>query len=66
MSPDPVFLTRQQIDAIHREQIETFGGLHGIRSDDAIKSAIAQPRNVWVYGDGDLYEIAAAFAFHIA
>ena len=27
---------------------------------------MAQPQNVYFYGDGDLYEIAAAYAFHIA
>jgi death on curing protein len=31
-----------------------------------LESAIAQPQNVYFYGDGDLYEIAAAYAFHIA
>ncbi len=66
MEHEPVFLTRGHIDAIHQDQIETFGGLHGIRSEDALESAIAQPLNVWYYGNGDLYEIAAAYAFHIA
>jgi death-on-curing protein len=63
---DPVFLTRDQIDAIHRDQIENYGGTHGIRSEDGLESAIAQPINVCYYGGGDLYEIAAAYAFHIA
>jgi death-on-curing protein len=63
---EPVFLTRDQVDTIHRDQIEAWGGLHGIRSEDALESAIAQPMNVYFYGDGDLYEIAAAYAFHIA
>lgn len=40
--------------------------MHGIRSEDALESAIAQPLNVFFYGNGDLYEIAAAYAFHIA
>jgi len=62
----PYFLTRKQIDKIHRDQIETWGGLHGLRSEHALESAIAQPQNVLFYGDGDLYEIAAAYAFHIA
>jgi len=30
------------------------------------ESAIAQPQNVYFNGGGDLYEIAAAYAFHIA
>jgi death on curing protein len=62
---EPVFLTREQIDAIHDDQIQAFGGLHGIRSENTLESAIAQPQNVWFYG-GDLYEIAAAYAYHIA
>ena len=66
MEQEPYFLTREQIDTIHRDQIEGWGGLHGLRSEDALESAIAQPQNVYFYGDGDLYEIAAAYAFHIA
>ena len=29
-------------------------------------SSIAQPLNAYFYGDGDLFEIAAAYAYHIA
>jgi death-on-curing protein len=63
---EPYFLTRKQIDTIHHDQIQAWGGLHGMRSEDALESAIAQPLNVYFYGNGDLYEIAAAYAFHIA
>lgn len=66
MEPEPYFLTREQIDTIHRDQIDAWGGLHGLRSEHALESAIAQPLNVYFYGGGDLYEIAAAYAFHIA
>jgi death-on-curing protein len=66
LEQEPYFLTREQIDTIHRDQIEAWGGLHGLRSEDALESAIAQPQNVYCYGGGDLYEIAAAYAFHIA
>jgi death-on-curing protein len=62
----PYFLTREQIDTIHWDQIEAWGGMHGLRSKDALESAIAQPQNVYFYGEGDLFEIAAAYAFHIA
>lgn len=40
--------------------------MRGARSEDALESAIAQPLNAYFYGNGDLYEIAAAYAFHIA
>jgi death-on-curing protein len=37
-----------------------------LRDEGALESAIAQPMNVYFYGDGDLGEIAGAYAFHIA
>jgi death-on-curing protein len=66
LEQEPLFLTREQIDTIHRDQLEAWGGLPGLRSEHGLESAVAQPQNVYVYGDGDLYEIAAAYAFHIA
>ena len=51
---------------IHGDQVNEFGGIHGLRDEGALESAIAQPVNVYVYGNGDLYEIAAAYAYHIA
>jgi len=63
---EPRFLTRQAVDAIHEEQIDRFGGLHGVRDENALESAIAAPQNVYHYGGGDIYEIAAAYAFHLA
>src|ERR1700733_15437206 len=63
---EPGFLTREIIDIIHEDQIETRGGLHGLRDENALESAIAAARNVYLYGGGDPYEIAAAYAYHIA
>jgi len=37
-----------------------------LRNESGLESAIAQPQNVYFYGNGDLYEIAAAYAYHIA
>ena len=61
---EPVFLAREQIDEIHRDQINEFGGLHGLRDEGALESAIAQPINVYLYGDGDLCEIARVCFSH--
>lgn len=38
----------------------------GLRNENGLESAIAHPRNVYLYGDGDLFQIAAAYAFHIS
>ena len=64
--PEPEFLTREIIDAIHEEQINVYGGLHGVRDENALESAIAAAQNVYHYGGGDVYEVAAAYAYHLA
>jgi death-on-curing protein len=38
----------------------------GLRTEHGLESAIAPPQNVCVYGNGDLFEIAAAYAYHLA
>src|SRR5579863_9094310 len=63
---EPEFLSREIVDAIHEDQIDTIGGLHGVRDENALESAIAAARNVCHYGSGDIYEIAAAYAYHLA
>lgn len=54
---EPEFLTREIVDAIHKDQIDVFGGLHGVRDENALESAIAAAQNVHHYGGGDLYEV---------
>jgi len=66
LEQEPYFLTREQIDSIHLDHSETWGGLNGLGNEDALESAIAQAKSVYSYGGGDLFEIAAAYAFHIA
>ena len=63
---EPEFLTREIIEAIHDDQLESRGGIDGLRDENALESAIAAARNVYHYGGGDVYEIAAAYAFRIA
>lgn len=46
--------------------MQAWGGLSGLRSEHGLESAIGQPQNVYSYGNGDLYEVAAAYAQCIA
>ena len=38
----------------------------GLRDRGGLEAAVHHPRNVYYYGQGDLFDIAAAYAFHIA
>lgn len=62
----PVFLTREVIDNIHADSLALFGGSAGVRDEGLVESALGSARNAWFYGRGDLFEVAAAYAFHLA
>lgn len=62
--PEPRWLSRLVVDAIHADQIREHGGLPGIRDDNALESALARPQQEWHYGDSpDIAALAAAYAF---
>jgi len=63
---EPAFLRVEQVERFHRQGLDTFGGIDGVRDRGLLESAVAQPQHVFFYEQGDLYEIAAAYAFHIA
>ena len=45
--------------------MERCRGHHGVLNEHLVESAIHQPRQTYYVGGGDLYEIAAAYAYHI-
>lgn len=46
--------------------LERHGGQDGTRDESAFKSAVVQPHNVWYFAQGDRFDVAAAYAFHLA
>jgi len=68
VTADPDFLTVEDVLLLHELQIERYGGAEGVRDHGGLDSAVAMPRMTF---DGelvhaDLFEMAAAYAFHIA
>ena len=59
-------MTRARVETFHRRSLEDHGGQDGIRNEHGLESALAQPMNVYFYGQGDLYDMAAAYAYHLA
>lgn len=52
--------------AIHAEQLEEHGGGEGIRDRALLESALARPQQLAAYGEPDVYDLAAAYAFGVA
>ena len=64
---NPTFLSLGEVLEIHRDQINRYGGDPGIRDLGLLQSALAMPAAGFGgrYLHGDLYEMAAAYLFHI-
>lgn len=52
--------------AVHEEQLAAHGGASGIRDLGLLQSALARAQNLAAYGDPDVADLAAAYAYGIA
>jgi death-on-curing protein len=52
--------------AIHDEQIAEHGGEDGILDIGLLESALHRPRNLLAYGEPDLADLAACYAYGVA
>lgn len=61
------FLTPEDIIEIHADQINRYGGKKGIRDQNLLLSAIAQPHGTFKgqYLHKTIYDKAAAYLFHL-
>ncbi|MBK9215871.1 MAG: type II toxin-antitoxin system death-on-curing family toxin [Chloracidobacterium sp.] len=65
---EPIFLTVAEVLEIHSEQLDAYGGIHGIRDQTLLESAVMTPQASFggEYLHSGIFEMAAAYAFHIA
>lgn len=61
------FLTLSEVVAIHANQVSRYGGSLGVRDLGLLDSALAAPQAMFggQYLHRDIYEMAAAYAFHL-
>lgn len=65
--PEPLFLSVEDVIEIHADQIEGYGGSLGVRDVELLRSAIGMPEAGFgdQYLHADLFEMAAAYLYHI-
>lgn len=66
MTQQWIWVTLDVAISAHAEQILEHGGGEGIREAGLLESAMARPRNLALYGEPDVSELAASYAFGIA
>lgn len=57
---------REDVVSLHDDTVREHGGSLGIRDENALRSALARPKNMLLYGrELDLFDLAAALAHGI-
>ena len=59
---EPVWISRVEVEALHRGMIEVGGGSHGLRDAALLESELARPQNQHAYGETDTFQLAASYA----
>ncbi|MBM7557997.1 type II toxin-antitoxin system death-on-curing family toxin [Halanaerobacter jeridensis] len=59
------FIKPISVIVLHQAILDDYGGTNGIRDINLLESAVAQAKNVYHYGNADLFEIAANYAYHL-
>ncbi|MEO8196776.1 MAG: type II toxin-antitoxin system death-on-curing family toxin [Thermoanaerobaculia bacterium] len=67
MPRHPIFLSLEEVLALHADQIERYGGTLGLRDPGLLSSALAMPRASFggKYLHATQHEMAAAYLFHL-
>lgn len=58
----PFWITREILEPIHAKLIARFGGLHGLRDEGLLESALNRPLQAHSYGQPDLFDLGALYA----
>ena len=66
-TPEPRWVSRTVVEAIHFDMLRSHGGMPGVRDEDGLESALTRAKQRLVYEpDTDLPRLAAAYGFGIA
>jgi death-on-curing protein len=63
---EPLWITYEQVGAIHNGLLRRFGGAPGLHDERMLRSALERPVNKWRSERSDMAELGAAYAFGLA
>ena len=62
----PKWPNRLDVETVHKFMIDIGGGSYGLRDAALLESALGRPKNLFAYGETDIFILAACFAEGIA
>jgi len=69
MDDAPEFLEPDVVLFMHEQALREYGGTHGLKSEDLLRSALGRAENRWHYAEApkpDIVTLAVAYAYGIA
>lgn len=60
------FVDKLSVLIIHRKSIERFGGIHGLRDEGTLESAVNAAENRFYYETEEVAKLAATYAYHLS
>lgn len=60
------FIDKTSVLIIQRKLIDRYGGIHGLRDENALESAINAAENRFNYETEDLAKLAATYTYHLS
>ena len=59
---EPRWITEEILFVIHAQQVERYGGLHGVLDENVVLGALHRPINRWAYEESaDFADLAASY-----
>ena len=59
---EPRWITEEILFVIHAQQVERYGGSHGVLDKNVVLGALHRPMNRWAYeGSADFADLAASY-----
>ena len=60
---EPEWIEKETVFCLHEQSLHEHGGSVGIRDESLLDSALGKPQNLFAYGQPNIFDLAASYAF---